>query len=107
MGECMQKDNEAIVKHLAKIYKKLKQQCYDVNNLMMSEAYNEELAEAFEFVETIDAVLASMNEEEALILRFDYFENRIPKWYMNYFTRSTYYRIKTRAIDEFVRCVTA
>lgn len=103
----MQKENEAIIKHLAMIYKKLKQQCYDVDNLMMSESYNKELAEAFEFVETIDAVLASLNEDEALILRSDYFENRIPKWYMNYFTRSTYYRIKTRAIDEFVRCVTA
>lgn len=103
----MHKDNEAIVKHLAMIYKKLKQKCYDVDNLMMSESYNKELAEAFEYVETIDAVLASLGEDEALILRYDYFENRTPKWYMNYFTRSTYYRIKTRAIDEFVRCVTA
>lgn len=103
----MQKENEAIVKHLAMIYKKLKEKYCDVDNLILSESYDHELAESFEFIETIDDVLASMDEEEALILRFDYFENRTPKWYMNYFTRSTYYRIKTRAIDEFVRCVTA
>ena len=103
----MQKENEAIIKHLAGIYKKLKQQCYDADHLMISESYNKELAEAYEFVETIDAVLDAMDADEALILRCDYFENRTPKWYMNYFTRSTYYRIKTRAIDEFVRCVTA
>lgn len=103
----MQKENEAIIKHLAMVYKKLKHQCYDVDNLMVSESYNQELAEAFEFVETIDAVLDSMDEDAALILRNDYFSTRQAKWYMNYFTRSTYYRIKTRAIDEFVRCVTA
>ena len=103
----MQKDNEAIVKQLAIICKKLKRQYYDIDNLMVSECDNRELAEAFEYIETIDAILASLPDDEALILRNDYFSSRQAKWYMNYFTKSTYYRIRSRAIDEFVRCVTA
>ena len=76
----MQKDNEAIVKQLAMIYKKLKRQYYDIDNLMVSECDNRELAEAFEYIETIDAILASLPDDEALILRNDYFSSRQAKW---------------------------
>lgn len=107
MGECMQNENEVIVKHLSRIYKKLKQEYFDVDHLMVCEGEYQEAIEAFEFIETIDAILDAMDYDEALILRNDYFNHREAKWFMNYYSKSTYYRIRSRAIDEFVRCVTA
>ncbi|MBR2066784.1 MAG: hypothetical protein IJ875_00720 [Solobacterium sp.] len=50
----------------------------------------------------IDRTLQDCNKNTALIIRKDYLDNHIDKWHEHYFARSTYYRLKRTAIQEFL-----
>ena len=102
----MDKGNEAIVKQIAKVYNQLSH-VYDADQLFVSEHNDERVAEAMEFMGQIESILNQMHHDKALILWNDYFSKRESKWFFNYFAKSTYYRLRSAAIDEFVRCVTA
>lgn len=102
------KDNGILVKYLADMY-----QGVDLNVIEESLCYVEEskernkLWEAIEFVRYMDEILRSLPDDYEFILRNDYFRIREKKWYLKYYTKSTYYRLKAEALDAFVRCVTS
>ena len=51
----------------------------------------------------VDDILADMDEDERFILRNE-FINRMPRyWWQNYYSKSRYYRIKGKALKNFIR----
>ncbi len=64
--------------------------CYDKTTVMLVEAAMEEIG-----------------IEERRIIEHDYMHPKENQWYLEFYTRSTYYRIRSRAIDKFLRCLHA
>ncbi|HAE15542.1 MAG TPA: hypothetical protein DCG51_03240 [Erysipelotrichaceae bacterium] len=50
----------------------------------------------------VDRCLLECDRTTQLIIRKEYLEESAHKWYEEYFSRSTYYRLKTDAIRQFV-----
>lgn len=49
--------------------------------------------------------LESLSEEERRILEAEYLELKGKNWWMEYYSKSTYYRIKYRALTRFIHCL--
>ncbi len=57
------------------------------------------------YVELIDVVLSQLKAEEREILVSEYISNCEAGWWDNYFSKSTYYRIKNLALDHFLSLI--
>ena len=67
---------------------------------------NEKDREHYEnLIKLLDMVLGAMDKEYSIILRNDYFESQDSNWWLYYYSRSTYYRLKGRAMDEFMEAM--
>jgi|GEM_PF-1029729 len=60
-----------------------------------------ELAYAY----SIQSALEQLTEDEQRILIYEYVENRPKNWWMEYFSKTTYYRIKHHAFSGFIHCL--
>lgn len=60
-----------------------------------------ELAYAY----SIQSALEQLTEDEKRILVYEYVENKPKNWWMEYFSKTTYYRIKHHALDQFIHCL--
>lgn len=72
------------------------------------------LAETYHYIEEsskhgyirfIDYLLNHLSEEHARLLRMEFLEDAQPFWWMEYYSRSTFYRMKTKAMNEFLICL--
>lgn len=57
------------------------------------------------FESMVTAVLLSLNDDEQFVLIGEFVKNLPSDWYLEYFSKSTYYRIRKRAITNFLRCL--
>lgn len=57
------------------------------------------------YVFWIEKSLSDLSEDERLILVQENLENASKSWWMEYFSKSTYYRIKYRAMSRFIDCL--
>lgn len=55
----------------------------------------------------IKLILRRLCKEDANILINDFFEIKKSNWWYELYSRSTYYRAKSCAMDEFLRCLYA
>lgn len=55
----------------------------------------------------VEDALRELSEDEQRIIRFDYMMPRKDYWYLEFFSKSTYYRLKSKAVDKFLRCLHA
>ena len=100
------KENNILIKYLGNLY--LKMQIEYINTELNIEESGQitKAYSAIEFIHDVDEILKSLPPDYEIILRNDYFRHRERKWYLKYYSRSTYYRLKVDALNEFVRCVT-
>lgn len=57
------------------------------------------------YVFSIQTSLDQLDSDERQILVQECLENAPKNWWMNYFSKTTYYRIKYRAISRFIHCL--
>ncbi len=60
---------------------------------------------ALAYVWTIDDVLHSLDEESYRIIAHDFLHPQQKNWWMEYYAKTTYYRLKARSMDAFLRCL--
>ena len=58
-----------------------------------------------QFVKYIDTTLGILEESQEILLRKTYFESSERKWWMHFYSLSTYYREKVRASQQFLHCL--
>jgi hypothetical protein len=49
--------------------------------------------------------LAQLNEEHKKIIIKEFMEKPSPNWYLEYYSRSSFYRHKHQSMDTFIRCL--
>ena len=59
--------------------------------------------ENFRFYQCVNYVMSCLCEEYQFILEREYVDRAPHNWWMLYYSRTTYYRLKKRAMTEFVR----
>ena len=88
-----------------RFYKKQKSKTdFYLNHLEVSEAQTVKPLEKV-YVYCIEQSLQELSEDERLILTKENLENTSKNWWMEYFSKSTYYRIKYKAMDRFIHCL--
>ena len=50
----------------------------------------------------VDFILMHMERELSMIIYNEYFSRKVDNWWIYYFSRSTYYRLKNKAMDNFL-----
>ncbi len=46
-----------------------------------------------------------LNEEQKTIIIKEFAEKKCPNWYLEYYSRSSFYRHKHQSMDTFIRCL--
>lgn len=100
-------DDEKVVRYIGCIYRETLSKIKKDGVSVREKNPDELLGPDEEFIFVIDRILYLMDDNLALIIRNDYLSQRESKWYLRYFSKSTYYRLREKAVSEFVRCVTA
>ena len=55
-----------------------------------------------ELIFTIEQALRNCSKETRLIIKNDFIYKQEKDWYLDYFSKSTYYRYQNSAMDEFI-----
>lgn len=59
-----------------------------------------------ELIHLIDSTLLACEKNTRCIIRHDFLSTNNEKdWYQDFYSRSSYYRLRRAAIDEFIRCL--
>ena len=58
-----------------------------------------------QFVRMIDRSLEDCTPDTRKIIRKEFLEMQNTLWYMDFYSKSTYYRLRRRAIDEIIQCL--
>lgn len=74
---------------------------FEVQKLYANVANNEEAKEKKEILR-VNFVLASLERKMATIIWKEYFFPIEKFWWMRYYSRSTFYRLRKKAIEEFL-----
>lgn len=59
--------------------------------------------ENFRFYQYVSYIISCLSSESQLILVREYVERAPRNWWMLYYSRTTYYRLKRRAMTDFLR----
>ncbi len=86
------RDQQIILMYVGQAY-----QCYKKKS--QRNKYDEQ------FLNLIETTLMTCSEPTNWIIRHDYLEKKKNNWYMEYFAKSSYYRLKKVAINEFLNCL--
>ena len=58
-----------------------------------------------QYVRLIETALEFLEEDFRRIIRNDFLDPQPKQWWMDYYAKSTYYRLKQRALEHFLRCL--
>ena len=100
------KQKNIIIKQIARDYKKTKFLFRE--ELMVREESSsyldnrKDLNYYKELKEKIDYILIQMDNNLSKVIYNEYFSNRNEDWWMFYYSKSTYYRLKNKAMDSFL-----
>lgn len=96
---------DTLTRYHLRFYKKQRSEAaFFAEHLEVAEAHTSHPLEAL-YVFRIEQSLQELNEEERLILLKENIENAPKLWWMDYFSKSTYYRIKQSAMNRFIHCL--
>jgi len=59
----------------------------------------------YDYVEYIDSSLKQLDEDSYRILYYDFIKRNRKYWWNDYYSRSTYYRLKGDAMLKFINCL--
>ena len=98
---------EQIVRYLMKCYRKSSNR---IHRYEICDSVRENF-EIYRYDKTtcmlVDDALQELTQDERKIIRYDYMHPKEGQWYLEYFSRSTYHRLKVQAVDKFLRCLHA
>lgn len=58
-----------------------------------------------QYIRLIEVTLECLDEDFRRIIRNDFLDPQPKQWWMDYYAKSTYYRLKQRALEHFLRCL--
>ena len=99
------KEQDQIVHYIIRLYKKVDkklevEKLVNKNELVTNINDNDLI-----FRKIVDDALYDLNEDHHRIILNDYIIKQKPIWIYEYYTKSTYYRLKHKAIEEFLQCL--
>lgn len=97
------KEKEALVSFHCRSYHQVKRRI-QVQDLV-GEIREDIPTYALAYVLTIDDVLTSLDEDSYRIIAHDFLQPTHKNWWMDYYAKTTYYRLKARSMDAFLRCL--
>lgn len=53
-------------------------------------------------VSSFEMIINALSQDSQLIIKNEFVEQRNDEWWIDYYSRATYYRLKTRALEEFL-----
>ena len=56
-------------------------------------------------IRIVDRVLEDCTPETRLIIRKEFLESSSAQWYLDYFSKTTYYRLRRKAVAEFYKAM--
>lgn len=98
------KQKELIVKRIGMEYKKIK--FYENNSSMICENDSDNLKEKLEYYynlkEKVDYILTQLDDSLSKVIYNEYLTRKKDSWWIYYYSRSTYYRLRKKAVDIFL-----
>lgn len=100
------KQKDLIIRKLGIEYKKIKY--LQGNSLLICEDEEEYLKSKKDLnyyndlKYKVDYILLQMEKELSQIIYNEFFSNKVDNWWMYYFSKSTFYRVKNKAMDNFL-----
>lgn len=58
-----------------------------------------------EFDRLMNQAFSQLNDEQKTIIIKEFMEKSSPNWYLEYYSRSSFYRHKNQSMDTFIRCL--
>ncbi|MFV0479536.1 MAG: MG284/MPN403 family protein [Anaerorhabdus sp.] len=95
------KDKEKVICYMFDSYRKSKRKMEARMNWKIEEK-SEEYGDAYSFTTLIENAMETCSEDTQRIFNGEYVEKLHGNWYLEYYSRSTFYRLKHQAIDEFI-----
>lgn len=119
------KQKQEMVKNLFKQYHRAKLRLYCLENMnyypqvsggviretknqykrSMAERLNSQIEDKDELknlISSFEIIINALSRDSQLIIINEYVEQKVDEWWVDYYSRATYYRLKTRALEEFL-----
>ena len=85
-------------------YGVVKEKKASYGNSMISrlDSYIDTKDELISIIETFEIIMSSLSPETKFIITKEFVEGETGDWWVDFYSRSTYYRVKTRAMEEML-----
>lgn len=84
-------------------YRSCKRKMESMENQNIVSLNMNEYTDAREYVRSVDRILQDCSSDTQLIITKGFLMNSNPVWYLDYFSRNTFYRLRHKAVVEFLR----
>lgn len=95
-------DLDKRMKQVAKNYF-ISKKIHELDELAMKDAEETERTQHAAYVRRIEGAFNSLSSEEQTFINNDYFYEAYPFWWLKKYPPSTYYRIKKKAVINFLK----
>lgn len=92
---------EKIVNHIGVLYKKSVLR----NNSLTLNEQGKTYKDDKQLICAINSCLNECSKDTKCIIENEYLKNMDNYWYLEYYTKSTFYRLKKKAVKEFIDCM--
>lgn len=95
----------SMLRYIGEVYQRAKKRLdlADYENTVMEKTALYESDSAFVFL--IDRTLQDCSKDTRLIIRNEYLSFSHKEWYRGFYSESTFYRLKRKAVHEFIDCL--
>ena len=99
------KELEKIVRHIGKTYRKSVLRREINAGIMQVNEQSSTFKNDSDLIFTIDCYLNECSRDTKCIIENEFLKKNESLWYLDYYTKSTYYRLKKKSIFEFINCM--
>lgn len=98
-------EEEKVMQYLGRTYRRCRRRM-DISKYLgetaeSNDAYNHDR----DYVYLIDRTVMDCSSDTRHVIINDFLKNSTPKWYVGYFSKSRYYRVRRDAVHEFLHCL--
>lgn len=104
LNEMTYQQKRSIVREIGDAYQRSLRRI-EITEHSGSKYQHEILKDDYEMKWFLERALRDCSEESVRILTNDYLKKSDKYWYLNYYATSSYYRLKRKAIDEFLHSI--
>lgn len=98
-------EKNKLIVYLMRLYRKAKTNISYIEDCDLIQERIEEYRVERKTKLIIEDALDELDEQLRMVIINEYVLKKDKKWYLEYYGRSSYYRLKSKAIDEFLRCI--